>query len=78
MFILKLKGDTNTQRVNQVTLKVKGSICIIESQDAMEYILKGSEPEDLQIQIEDKFYAVWNLYFKEFNQAFLCEGLDDE
>ena len=78
MFILKLKGKPHTVTTNELTLKIKDNIKTVSTEFAINNILEKYEPEDIKIKIQGEFRQVWNLYFKDFNKAYLCEGLEDE
>ena len=38
-------------------------------------ILKEYEVNEVKIKVDGEFRDTWNLYFKEFDETFICEGL---
>jgi len=75
MFILKLKGDVYTTKTDRVELKLKGISKMVDSHKSMWSILKEYEVNEVKIKVDGEFRDTWNLYFKEFDQTFICEGL---
>jgi len=75
IFTLKLKRKNKTERVSQVELKLKDNLKIVNTEQSMKDILNKYEIEDIKVNIDGKFYPIWNLYFKDFTQSFIVEGV---
>ena len=76
MFTLKLKGNPKTTRTNELKLRLNGKTTTVTSYEPLEYILEKYETEDIEILIEGKYRKAWNLYYKQFNDSYSCEGIE--
>ena len=78
MFTLKLKGNPKTEKTNELKLKINGNVKTITNEKYLSQVLTKFEIDDIMIYIEDTWRRTWNLYFKDFTQSWLCEGVVDD
>lgn len=75
MFKVKEKGNANTISVNEVFFKNEVKEFVVKTEKEMEMLLISlDENYKLEIKIKDKFVPIYNLYFNEFKNCWICEG----
>lgn len=75
MFKIKEKGNANTISVSEVTFKNEVKEFVVKTEKEIEMLLSSlSEEFTLEVKINGKFVPVWNLYFNEFKNCWICEG----
>ena len=77
-FELKLKGDTRTYPTNVIELLTNGIPCKITTEATLLTIIEKYEVEELEVKVKNKYYPLYNCYYKGLQDLWLVEGVEND